>query len=75
MSYAEDEGLDAYDPPDGSKQEDEWRHGYHTTREGKTLRLYEMTEDHLRNTITYFKELDTSPLLNELNRRKSPFTI
>jgi len=53
--------------------EENWREGFHTTREGDVLRLEEMTESHLRNTIAYFNregyDYDTTPLEQELEGR------
>lgn len=49
--------------------EDGWAEGYHTTRDGDELRLEDMTDDHLRNTIKFFEKLDTTPLEEELASR------
>jgi hypothetical protein len=48
-----------------------WEEGYHITKNREKLRLKEMTTSHLKNTISYFKELeyDTSPLEKELKSR------
>ncbi len=51
--------------------ESSWQDGYHTTRDGDELRLEDMTDDHLRNTIRFFKDkLDTTPLEEELASRE-----
>ena len=47
-----------------------WRNGLHVDRKGKTWKLQDMTEFHLRMTIKYFDWLDVSPLKKELKKRK-----
>jgi hypothetical protein len=48
-----------------------WEEGYHITKNREKLKLKEMTTNHLRNTINYFKQLeyDISPLEKELKKR------
>lgn len=48
-----------------------WEDGYHITKNREKLKLKEMTIEHLKNTIFYFRELeyDTSPLEKELLTR------
>jgi hypothetical protein len=53
-------------------REDEWREGFHTTAVGKKLRLSEMEETHLINTINRFHRMgdwDTRPLSREVHLR------
>mgnify|MGYP001600830983 CR=1 FL=1 len=53
-----------------NEAENGWASGFHTTRDGDELRLEDMTDDHLRNTIRFFKDkLDTTPLEEELASR------
>jgi hypothetical protein len=74
MSYAEDEGLDSYDPPDEeylmAQREKEWEKGFHTTRNGDEIKLVEMSNEHLKRTIKYFSNYNTEPLKKELKNRK-----
>ena len=46
-----------------------WADGFHVDRTGKEWALSEMTTSHLRNTIKYFEEYDTSYLKKELDIR------
>ncbi len=50
-------------------REEQWRSGFHITANGETLRLKDMTTQHLKNAIAYFTELDVSPFEKELSRR------
>lgn len=51
--------------------ESQWAEGYHTTRNGDEVLIEEMTDNHLRNTINFFKDkLDTTPLEEELASRQ-----
>jgi hypothetical protein len=52
------------------KRERLWKKGTHVDADDKAWHLSDMTENHLQNTINAFKQLDRTPLLNELNRRK-----
>jgi len=56
--------------PDYYEFENNWKKGFHITKnEGKVL-LKDMTETHLKNTILYFEdECDTDILREELDRR------
>jgi hypothetical protein len=50
---------------------DDWVEGFHSTREGDEIRLEDMTDKHLQNTINFFKDkLDTTPLEEELASRQ-----
>jgi len=76
MSWAEDNGIDAYDAEDllresgRRRREEEGKSGHHRDRRGKVMKLSDMTAEHLKNTIAYFHRLDTSALQKELNSRK-----
>ena len=72
MSYAEDEGYDAYGYDDFiTKDEREWKNGFHIDKDGNEYKLCDMTENHLINAIKYFKKqgVDVSLLQKELNKR------
>ena len=44
-------------------REEQWESGYHLQSNGVRILLTDMTQDHLVNTINYFKDLcDTSEL-------------
>jgi hypothetical protein len=69
MAYIEENNLMA-EPESPNEIEQGWQEGFHTTREGVEMRLEEMTEEHLKNTIRYFEgKLDVSPLEAELESR------
>lgn len=51
--------------------EEEWSSGIHTTKDWIEIKLKDMTESHLENTIRHFKYKNTSPLKEELARRKA----
>lgn len=74
MSWAEDEGHDAFSVLDDIEYakkalELDWQDGIHIDRQGNVHELADMTTEHLENTIRFFKNLDTSPLQEELNKR------
>lgn len=73
MSWADDNGLTGWDESDFRSLEDDWKEGFHTTRDGEEMRLEDMTESHLRNTIAFFQrsehDYDTTPLEQELEGR------
>jgi len=75
MSFAEDEGHDiglSYEDmveESAKAMELDWQDGRHTDRHGNVHELADMTTEHLENTIRFFKNLDTSPLQEELNKR------
>ena len=48
-----------------------WEDGFHETREGDRIKLTEMTDFHLQNTIRFFKirGYNTLPLERELKLR------
>ena len=50
--------------------ESRWRSGWHEMKDGKKIRIKEMSNSHIENTIKLFAMLDTSPLERELKRRK-----
>jgi hypothetical protein len=71
MSYAEDMGY--YEPDDeqtGIARECEWINGIHTDNKGVEHKITEMSDFHLLNTINFFKDYDTEPLIKEAKRRK-----
>lgn len=69
MAYIEENNLMA-EPEGPTEIEQGWQEGFHTTREGEEMRLEEMTDIHLKNTIRYFEgKLDVTPLRDELHSR------
>lgn len=67
-------GLDPDDAGDQIRQyrEDEWKRGIHEMRNGTEIRIKDMDDQHLRNTINYFSDShDTSVLEKELKKRTS----
>lgn len=71
MAY-EDYNMDFY-PYDMSgviDREQDWKNGIHEDRNGHTHEITEMSDSHLINTIKFFDTLDTTPLKQELKRRK-----
>jgi len=67
MSIA-DYYYDMYDPCEATTLE--WESRIHEDQNWKEWRLSEMTDSHLLNTIIYFnKNVDTTPLQNELTKR------
>lgn len=71
MSWAEDEGIDAWCDHDMvPRQVQSWRYGVHTDKQGKNYKIVEMTDEHLLNTLKYFVDkYDTSVLESEIRRR------
>lgn len=69
MSWAEEEGIDALDVPEYIYNEENWKNGFHVTQDEKIIRLSDMETKHIKNTIRYFSDIDTSPLEEELNKR------
>lgn len=55
MSWAEDEGYDAYDPTDFDDPVFEYETGIWTTAEGKRLRIKDMEVSHLKNVIAWLQ--------------------
>jgi hypothetical protein len=55
---------------DKGEREASWEAGYHKTSDDREIKLSEMTDAHIRNTIRYFSDHDTTPLEKELNSRK-----
>jgi len=74
MSWAEDMGFDGYDIEDleySEEIEENWSKGFHITQKGEKLKLKEMSDFHLKNTINYFKYyLNVSFLEKELKNRR-----
>lgn len=50
-------------------REEEWREGRHHTADGDVWLLKKMTIEHLRYVIRFFKNMDTSALQKELDRK------
>ena len=69
MSWAEDEGIDAYDFEDLDKRSEDWDDGFHITRDGTKIRLKDLKLYHLKNIINYFSNCDTTMLEEELEER------
>ena len=70
MSYAEDMGLDSWEPTDDSLSF-QWTQGYHTMRNGESIDLELMTDNHIKNTIKMFEDKqDVTPLKEELKKRE-----
>mgnify|MGYP006971788728 CR=1 FL=1 len=71
MSWIEDNGFDPYEQDYyDDDRESEWQAGIHYDRQGNEYKISEMTTTHLQNIIKFFKGLDTSPLQEEINKRK-----
>jgi hypothetical protein len=78
MSWAEDNDIDIYSSLDEDLYdfakvhlEEMWTSGFHKTKDGRTLRIKDMTDEHLRNTIRYFSNrCSTAPLEMELACRR-----
>lgn len=68
MGEFTDELID-YDRIDYERELD-WQNGIHITRDGTEMMIKDMTTSHLKNTIRFFRSLDTSPLEKELKNRK-----
>ena len=76
MSWADDNGISEFDIDLDNEiekaieeREAMWKRGIHETRDGEVLKIKDMTDDHLKNTIRFFSNLDTSPLEKELAKR------
>jgi hypothetical protein len=65
-----DWGVDLWDDPANDNREEEWRDGKHTTKDGHTILIKDMTTSHLINAIKHFDHLNTKPLKKELKKRK-----
>ena len=64
-----DWGGDFYPEICQANREEEWARGIHTTMLGDIILLKDMGTSHIKNTIRYFEDYDTSPLKKELERR------
>jgi len=54
------------------RREKQWRKGIHETKNGALLKISEMSEQHLINTIKLFtEEFNTAPLEKELKKRQN----
>ena len=70
MSWAEDNNIDCWSEDDISVEKN-WNDGIHITKDGEEIKISEMTESHLKNTIKYFSRVaDVSILEKELANRK-----
>ena len=67
MSWADEYLMGSY--YDGSDRVRDWKNGIHVIKDGSEIKIESMTENHLKNTIKYFKRLDTSFLKKELKNR------
>ncbi len=65
------EGLNGMYEASLERRERFWENGIHTDQNDNEYKLSEMTDEHLKNTIRYFKKThDVSSLLEELKKRK-----
>ena len=55
MSWAEDEGYDAYDPTDFDDPVFEYETGIWTTAEGKRIKVKNMEVSHIKNVVAWLK--------------------
>lgn len=71
MSWAEENGYDAWDIPNWAGNEEAWKSGIHYDQNDKEYKLTEMTDSHLKATIRLFgtKGWDITPLKSEAYRR------
>lgn len=69
MSWVEDELLDSYDIEECIDLEEKWENGFHIDESGKEYKLEELTTQHLKNIINYFKGYNLEHLKKELKKR------
>lgn len=71
MSWAEDMGYDiGVELPEYLNNQENWKKGFHVDQKENKHLLVEMTDSHLLACIKRFSFKDTTPLQEELNRRK-----
>lgn len=75
MSWAEDMGYDVEYGDPVEEIQLRWNEGFHTTRDGIEIRIEDMEDSHIRNTIKFFKDcypdIDTHVLEEELLSREA----
>ena len=72
MSWVEDEQVDAWsllDIPNHVDNEEHWKQGIHFDSDDNEHKIAKMADSHLLNVIRYFKDSDTTPLIEEAKRR------
>jgi hypothetical protein len=68
MSWIDDNFYNL-EEPDYYELEENWEKGIHIDSNGKVYKLSEMTDNHLKNTINFFKFANTIELEKELQKR------